>query len=210
MLRVHHVGLSELTGTILPSAVAFGRTDDAMLFGKPALSAPPERYDLLLNWKLLLGKSPAALSKERAEHESLSRILDRYSLEEVASQFFGSLFERMREATSAGETPHAIIGIPAITDTTNDWRLRYKRTIEHAFARRGLPSPKFFPEPFAVFQYHWNKQDFADTGRHQNILVVDIGGGTTNVCFIQTTQHGRLARGGVNHIPHGVRSLEVG
>jgi molecular chaperone DnaK (HSP70) len=210
MFRVQNVQLGERGETILPTALAFHKKDRDIRIGESALAASSDDYDLLLNWKLYLGKSRASLGKERAENESLSRILDRWSLEDIATSYFEFLRDKIRRTTAAMEKPQFIIGIPAITDAGTDWRARYKRTIERAFDRSELPPPRFFPEPFAAFQYHWHKDDFPDIGRHQNVLIVDIGGGTTNVCFIQTTQHGRLARGGPNHLPQGVRSIEVG
>jgi molecular chaperone DnaK (HSP70) len=41
-------------------------------------------------------------------------------------------------------------------------------------------------------------------------MIVDIGGGTTNICIIQTSGHGRLARAGDNHRPHGVATFDKG
>ena len=104
-----------------------------------------------------------------------------------------------------------IVGIPpSTTSESKQWREIYKRRIEQALGRIGLRKPRFWPEPFAVFQYLMNRGSVPDTGAHQNVLIVDVGGGTTNVCLIQTTKHGRLARGGRNHVPHGVKSVQVG
>jgi len=125
----------------IPSAMAFSRSGEAVFIGEAALSAPPEDYDLLLNWKLLLGKSTAELLRETTENEALSRILSRLSLDRIAVTFFGALIKLVREKTAAAENPHVIIGVPAVADTTSDWRHRYKRTMEKAFAQLLLPAP---------------------------------------------------------------------
>jgi molecular chaperone DnaK (HSP70) len=211
MLRVQNIPLGQEPGVPFASAVAVERQTGKLLFGQDALRSRPTDWDLLLNWKLLLGKNAALLNKERAENDSLSRIIDRHSLDEIACRYFAHIFDQITKNTKAAEKPQIIVGIPGVAEgTRGDWRNRYRDTIERAFRRLELPTPRFFPEPFAVFQYHWNKSDITDVGRHHNILILDIGGGTTNVCFIQTTQHGRLARGGANHVPHGVKSIEVG
>jgi Fic family protein/actin-like ATPase involved in cell morphogenesis len=210
MLRVHQVGLPGALTTGIPSAVAVEKVGESILVGQSALDAPPDAYDLLLNWKLFLGKNSSALMKQRAEDTSIGRILEKYSPEDIATAFFREVLKRIIASTTAAEKPTVIVGIPVIMDGTTQWRSRYKKTVENAFKRSNLPAPRFFPEPFAVFQYHWNRQAFPDIGRHQNVFVIDIGGGTTNVCFIQTTHHGRLARGGTNHVPHAVRSIELG
>tara|TARA_B100001971_G_C18214440_1_gene552862 strand:+ start:1356 stop:1742 length:387 start_codon:yes stop_codon:yes gene_type:complete len=73
--------------------------------------------------------------------------------------------------------PQTIVGIPPSTSADQiKWRKNYKKRMADIFESLEYPKPRFWPEPFAVFQYHLNLGQIKDTGRRQNVLVVDIGG----------------------------------
>jgi molecular chaperone DnaK (HSP70) len=101
VLQARQVVLSDGADSSMPSAMAFSREGTAVLIGDAALNAPAEEYDLLLNWKLLLGRASAVLIQQRAESEALSRILGRYSLDQIAAIYFGQIIKQVREQTSA-------------------------------------------------------------------------------------------------------------
>lgn len=196
----------------IPTASAIPIADGAgFLFGNEALQSNSSTHLLLVNWKLLLGKTGVQLSKDRMESPTLDQILNRYSLDEIAIHYFGHVLSAVSKTAGLRDKPQCIVGIPSASETDSAAaRERYKRVIRQAFRKLDYPKPCFFPEPFAVFQFHLNRGDIADIGRPQNVMILDIGGGTSNVCVIQTSGHGRLARGGINHTPHGVRTIEIG
>lgn len=179
------------------------------LFGEAAFDAP-DGYALVTNWKLLLGKTDKQVLAARSENDAYERALSRFDLSQLAEAYFGHLINTVMQSNRFEKIPEFVIGIPSGTAETLAARSRFRKTIETAFARLNAPRPHFFPEPFAVFQYHWFRGDIADIGRPQNVMIIDIGGGTTNVCVIQTSGHGRLARGGDNHKPHGVSTFDAG
>ncbi|MCY3820912.1 MAG: hypothetical protein OXH52_16385 [Gammaproteobacteria bacterium] len=182
-----------------------------VLIGEEADQAVEASFLKLRNWKMLLGKSNAELQTEVATNSDLAKLLHETTLDEVALSYFKAMLEQtLGNEPEIIEKPQTILGIPpTASEDQVRWQQNYKRKIERVFEQLGYPKPRFWPEPFAVFQYHMNLGEIRDVGSRQNVLIVDIGGGTTNVCLIQTTQHGRLARGGVNHVPHGVKSTEV-
>ena len=186
--------------------------DGDALIGEEANRADEASFLKLGNWKMLLGKSDAELKTEMATNSDLAKLLSKTTLFEVASNYFKTMLQQtLGNEPEILEKPQTIIGIPPSgSDDQLRWRRNYKRRIERIFEALGYPKPRFWPEPFAVFQYHLNLVEIRDVGTRQNVLIIDIGGGTTNVCLIQTTHHGRLARGGKNHVPHGVKSTEVG
>ena len=182
------------------------------MIGEEANNADEASFLKLTNWKMLLGRSNAELETEKATNSDLARLLRKTTLDEVALNYFKEMLQQtLGNEPEIQDKPQTIIGIPpSASQDQVRWRKNYKRRIERIFEELGYPKPRFWPEPFAVFQYHLNLVEIRDVGTRQNVLVVDIGGATTNVCLIQTTLHGRLARGGVNHVPHGVKSTEVG
>ena len=58
---------------------------------------------------------------------------------------------------------------------------------------------EFLPEPFAVFQYyrHGVRHEAIQQRRKYCALVVDFGGGTFDVCVIETTHEGEISYGGI-------------
>ena len=196
----------------LPTIVAVPTGEGDLLIGEEANQAHEAAYFKLANWKMLLGKSSAELEAEKATNSDLAKLLKETTLDEIALGYFKAMLERtLGSEPEIQEKPQTIIGVPpCVSQDQVRWRQNYKRRIERVFEQLGYPKPRFWPEPFAVFQYHLNLVEIHDVGTRQNVLILDVGGATTNVCLIQTTQHGRLARGGVNHVPHGVKSTEVG
>ena len=196
----------------IATVVAVPKTGGEVLIGEAASRADDALFLKLANWKMLLGKSTAELQTEIATNTDLANLLEITTLDQVALSYFKAMLQQtLGREPEVVEKPQVILGIPPSSSNNQvNWRRNYKRRIERVFEELDYPRPRFWPEPFAVFQYHLNLVEIRDVGTRQNVLIVDIGGGTTDICVIQTTQHGRLARGGLNHVPHGVRSIEVG
>ncbi|WP_428672776.1 Fic family protein [Reyranella sp.] len=194
----------------LPSAVALpSDANDQILLGEDAFTSGKD-FALVTNWKLLLGKTDLEVMTERRNNDRLNRALERATLDKISYHYFEHILKRIMASGRFESVPEFVIGIPSAAARTGASRTRYRRAIEKTFLQLNAPKPRFFLEPFAVFQYHLFNEDIKDTGQPQNVLVVDIGGGTTNVCVIQTSHHGRLARGGENHKPHGVQTFDIG
>lgn len=211
-VKVQTLALAKEGQDEIPSCVAISKFSDTILFGYDALNCSENDFDLLIDWKIFVGKTSAEIQAEATSNEVLRTLLKRFdgSLQPLLDLYVKKISRKLL-AFPFQETPDFIVGIPVTADyETSQWRRRYKDCINKAFRNASLEKPHYFPEPFAVFQHHWNKKNITDTGDYQNILVVDIGGGTTNSCLIQTTTHGILARGGGNNIPHGVRSVMIG
>ncbi|MYE85425.1 MAG: hypothetical protein F4X31_04175, partial [Gammaproteobacteria bacterium] len=179
----------------IPTIIAIPVDDGEILIGEQANQAEEASYLKLANWKMLLGKSNAELEAEKATNSDLAKVLRRTTLEAVALSYFRTMLqETLGNEPELRERPQAIIGIPpSASEDQVKWRQNYRRRIERIFKELGYPRPRFWPEPFAVFQYHLNMAEIRDIGTRQNVLILDVGGGTTNVCMIQTTLHGRLA-----------------
>lgn len=210
--NVNHVHLGGRNEYAIPSIIAVNKEDSSIKIGTDAVEANQDNNDLLIDWKILVGQPSEKINTEIAKNQSLSRALSNYgnSFQELLNQYIAYILKSV-DALSLEEKPQMIVGIPVTTDfEQSSWRSRYKEQVSKAFKVNGYPEPKYFPEPFATFQYHWNRGDIQDSGEYQNIFVLDVGGGTTNVCMIQTTKHGILARGGGNKIPHGVNSVMIG
>ncbi|MCY4143316.1 MAG: Fic family protein [Gammaproteobacteria bacterium] len=207
-MKVNSLPMSSPDG--IPTVIALPLERQEVLIGDEAVDAPDQQFLKLGNWKMLLGKSEAELRTELISNTELARVMDRQDLPLLAKKYFKILLEQsIAQLDELTEKPQIIIGIPPTTSENQiQWRQKYKKQIETIFQELGYPKPKFWPEPFAVFQFHINDMDNLE--EQKNVLIIDIGGGTTDVCLIQTTKFGKLARGGQNHVPHGVTSAEIG
>jgi molecular chaperone DnaK (HSP70) len=185
MLQLNNIDLPASVDGSLPTAIAFPTDNGSILFGEAALQSERRSYNLLVNWKLLLSMTPLQLNKERLEHPSFEQILSKYSLDDICIIYFRHILQEATKCIEFEDRPQLIIGTPTSSESASAAaRSRYMRRIEAAFQKLGLPKPRFFPEPFAVFQYLWSNGEIPDIGGPQNVFILDIGGGTTNACTI--------------------------
>ena len=98
-----------------------------------------------------------------------------------------------------------IIGEPAVRE--DKWKENFRRHVREVFDTLNLPNPRFFPEPFAVFQYYREYEKiFPAKEEPEIVLIIDYGGTTFNSCIIRTTEMGHLARGGATAVPLGLQA----
>jgi len=129
----------------------------------------------------------------------------------------------LRTSTGATAT-HLLLAEPLSLHgqlTGQDWLSNYrgnlKRVLEREFKAEGfeninLEQIDFLPEPFAVFQYYrygFRHPLIAERNK-QNVFVIDFGGGTCDVCVIETTREGDISATGKNSRPLAASSIAVG
>jgi len=92
------------------------------------------------------------------------------------------------------------------------WRDRYRRQIEKALVPTFFEDVKFVAEPFAVYQfYRYGDRNSLLLGPVKHVaLVLDFGGGTFDVCILETTEEGDISKGGRHVKPLGSESEDKG
>jgi hypothetical protein len=76
----------------------------------------------------------------------------------------------------------------------------------------GFSEIDFLPEPFAAFQYyrHGLRHPLVAQRAKQHVLVIDFGGGSCDVCVIETTKEGEISQTGRHSRPLAAGSRPIG
>ncbi len=96
---------------------------------------------------------------------------------------------------------------------SEEWLSNYRRNIDRILTGRpGIAAVDFLPEPFAVFQYyrHGRRHPLLTDQTKYNALVMDFGGGTFDVCIVETTKEGDISRTLRNSKPLAASSEPIG
>jgi hypothetical protein len=197
---------------IIPTALYYdGRRPT---IGRDAHDRCPTPERLVEDFKIELGATdPDSLRRAPSVENSPRR-----TAVGLAKDFFDETIKKINtwlEAQGLALPTRILIAEPLSlggTDvTTEAWLSNYRRAVRKALGTK-FKEVDFMPEPFAVFQYyryglrHWA---VADHKKHI-ALVLDFGGGTFDVCVVETTKTGDISGGGVNSRPLGAKSLQIG
>jgi molecular chaperone DnaK (HSP70) len=149
--------------------VACGRA----VYRHPDYLRYPERVHE--EFKLLLGKDPVA---ERYTHLLAQELL--------------SCLERTLHTQALSPQEHVTtVGIPAEWDKNHPERAEI---VVKQVRRAGFPNVKAVPEPIGAMYYHAFLGDIRFADRPQIWLVIDFGGGTTDLALVETEEAGKHPR----------------
>ncbi len=197
---------NDATNSAIPSVVGLDANGKNFCIGSEAKKVAGLGRPVVQDFKRHIGDTAAMFIGSRSEalwpvRPGVPGRQGSLSTEEATRIFFEGLIERI------GPLPQQlVIGIPASTD--EDWQRNYKSNLSKVLTGLGFADPKYFPEPFAVFQYYRHcERSIPDVDHAQTIIVIDIGGGSFDCCAIQTTTRGNLARKGSTAIPLGIKSV---
>lgn len=196
-----------------------------VLIGAAACRATSFRGELIEDFKVDLGNIEAATGKSLGnKREFTTPSGDRKSALGVASDFFREVlksvntwldFHDIREGTSV------LLAEPLSIHNKPEWLANYRKNITRILDRRmsgadfdhiNLERIDFLPEPFAVFQHYryGYRHPLLMQRTKQNALVIDFGGGTFDVCIIETTKEGDISQTGKNSKPLAASSAAAG
>lgn len=175
--RASSVGLIELEGShrTIPTAVFFNADEGTQSFGRAAIAAYIDGYDgrLMRAIKSILG-SPLLENVTDIGDGTTVRYID------VISTFLRHL-KRKAEAAASGPLERAVLGRPVFfvdDDPASD--AAAQAALENAARQVGFQCVEFQFEPIAAaFDYE------AGLTAEQRVLVVDIGGGTSDFSLVR-------------------------
>ncbi len=203
----------------IPTVVLY-KPQGAILIGHAALSESSESQPVNEDFKIDLGRyAPTVVSKKRLKTAAGA---DKTAAQ-LADDFLFEVLKLTRQwLTGRGiaECRNVIVAEPLSMHTeevSRDWLDNYRQTLKRLLEGKTLLSPggmdvDFIPEPFAVFQYyrHGIRHPQVAQRMKMNALVIDFGGGTCDVCIIETTKEGDISYGGRNKRPLAAGSIPVG
>jgi hypothetical protein len=217
-LFINAIGLVDIQGSTNIPSVLYYQKNGRVAIGSEALGLKQSRRELNEDFKVDLGnikqgttrdtrlfltasgakKSAVGLTADFI-HELLQHVsgwLAERDLKRAPSIIVAEPLSMLTESFSAREMEATPEQSPKGQIVSPDWLENYRRNVKVMLLGKGFEEPqiKFLPEPFAVFQYyrHGKRHDAVIGRKKINALVVDFGGGTFDVCVIETTKEGEI------------------
>ncbi len=106
----------------------------------------------------------------------------------LAGELLKNLQQTLNTRDLAPDEHQTSVGVPA------EWQLRHPQKValvEEAARRAGFPNVQAVVEPIAAMYFHAFLGDLRFEDRPQRWLVIDIGGGTTDLALVETTEAGQ-------------------
>jgi len=204
--------------TNIPTAL-FYEPHGSVLIGSEALSKAKSSHAVFnTDFKLELGKVDPTSQQQRKKFNTAAGTTE--SAARLTTDFLHKLLLHTRDwllKSGISESSHILLAEPIAMQTENgfvssDWLSNYRRNLERILKGDGFQNIDFLPEPFAVFQYYRYglRHPLVAERIKQNALVIDFGGGTFDVCLIETKKDGDISQTGRNSRPPAAASEPVG
>ncbi len=215
---INTVRLVDIEGATNIPTVLYYQKDGPPLFGHLALSEEKARFLINEDFKIDLGNIDPTSTKPKEKFITASG--EKKSAIQLSSDFMNVVFGYTKEwfqDNNVSQPKNIIIAEPLSLQSdlaSPEWLTFYRNNIKRILSgqRYGFESISFLPEPFAVFQYYryGHKHPILSQRAKHNALVIDFGGGTFDVCIIETTKEGDIRIGGKHSRPLAASSVAIG
>jgi len=212
------VPLITIDGTTnVPTALYYQSTSQPMI-GNRIFNEVDERFKINQDFKIDIGYVDPKSSKGLRKFEIATG--ERKSAIQLTSDFFAKINDTIADwfkAHAVDKPNNILISEPLSLQSgtaPKDWLSQYRKNLTAILSgqRYGFENIEFLPEPFAVFQYYRYgfKHPVLSQQSKKNALVIDFGGGTFDVCVIETTKEGDVRIGGKHSKPLAASSVPIG
>lgn len=213
---INAVRMVEVDGSTNIPTNLFYAGKGKVLIGSAAIAAANTRRQLNEDFKIDLGNIDPSSSTQRRQF--LTADGEKRSASALTGDFLHELLRNTREwlaDNGVTKSTSILLAEPLAMQTdlaSSEWLSNYRRNLERILRGKGFENIEFLPEPFAVFQYYrygHRHPIVAERSKH-HALVIDFGGGTFDVCIIETTKEGDISQSGRNSRPLAASSEPVG
>lgn len=214
------IPLVDLQGSKSIPTVLFYPDDGRVLIGADARAAADVagREKLNEDFKMDLGNDNPASNTDKRRFRTANGL--KKSAGDLTGDFFLQLLRHVEEwlpMDNVGSAAGIVVAEPlTMSDSEADpiWLANYRSNIRRILIGRRYSKEQidFLPEPFAVFQYYkygMRHPLLSGTAKH-TALVIDFGGGSFDVCIIETDREGEITTKRKNTRPLAASSASVG
>ena len=179
---------SQKTEKAIPTALQLDEDGNVLYFGAKALDKSyeaPERT--FQNFKVFVGKNPKEYHRKTEQNI--------YTPGDLALLYLTKLRETIEEHTFNGVKLSDIKGLTCIVGCPSDFNEVQKRILKNIVGKAGFPNPKLCDEPIGAIYYNYFFGDLKlKPSSSQNVLVYDLGGGTTDVAVakVEVSGNGKI------------------
>lgn len=187
-----------------------------VLIGSAAIAAAQNRRQINEDFKIDLGNIDPSSSASKQLFPTADG--EKKSAAALTGDFLHELIQHTKDwlaDNGISKGTSVLLAEPLAMQTdlaTSDWLSNYRRNLERILKGKGFQNIEFLPEPFAVFQYYryGHRHPIVAERTKHHALVLDFGGGTFDVCIIETTKEGDISQSGRNSRPLAASSEPVG
>ena len=211
---INTVRMIDVEGSTNIPTVLYYRPRASVLIGSSALAEAKNRYEINEDFKIDLGNiDPKSEPPKKFDTATGERVSARKLTHDFLHEVLKYVSEWL-ENNDVAKGTSILLAEPLVMQTElvgPDWLSNYRRNLERILDGK-FEKIDFLPEPFAVFQYYrygLRHPLVAERTKHY-ALVMDFGGGTFDVCIIETTKEGDISRTGSNSMPLAASSGPIG
>ncbi|MBI4660359.1 MAG: hypothetical protein HY735_16105 [Verrucomicrobia bacterium] len=219
-LLINQIPQIEVDGsTNIPTALYYD-SKDSYLIGSAAFASAPRPQDVNCDFKLDLGNHDPTGKPKQTFRTACG---ERKSAQLLTDDFLTKVLRHTSEWLARHGVERGtrmLLAEPLAMQDQPEWLANYRKCLKQLLEKRqfaGIHNIEFadldfLPEPFAVFQYYryGYRHPLLLERKKNQALVVDFGGGTFDICIIETKKEGDIKQGGPNSKPIAAQSEPVG
>ncbi len=220
-LFINAIRMIDVDGNSNIPTVLYYEPGKRVLIGSEALAKTTNTNGILnKNFKISLGLTDPKSTKPRNKFPTAAGTFE--SAAGLTFNFVHQLLLKTQQWFNENDISvpaNILLAEPLIEKSSiEDWLRNYRKSLksilsgERLYDDKGFENIDFLPEPFAVFQYYRygiRHPLVAERTKHR-ALVIDFGGGTFDVCVIETTKEGDISQSGRNSRPLAAGSAPIG
>lgn len=218
-LFINAIRMIDVDGNVNIPTVLYYEPGQSVLIGSEASAKAISTHEILnANFKIDLGLIDPKSTTPRRKFPTVAGTSE--SAARLTTDFLHQLLLRTREwfeNSDIAAPAHILLAEPLAMQIEKasipaEWLANYRKSLTAILSGEGFKDIDFLPEPFAVFQYYRYglRHPLVAEQTKQRVLVIDFGGGTFDVCIIETTKEGDISQSGRNSRPLAATSAPVG